>query len=270
MRLLLRLVVLAAAFVFPLGSAHAAELTQATLKAFEDYVRDTEERIRAEHATGDKFLITGTLSQQERDAALAQMKRGEVFVRKMLRGDGDLEDGMIHHWAGAVFIPGTTVDKALALVQDYDNHSKTYAPDVERSKLVQRKGNEFESFLRFRQKRVITVVLNTNHRARYTRISPQRWVSESKSTRIAEVEEPGTPSEKEKPVGNDTGFLWRLYTYWRFMEADGGVYVQCEAVSLSRDIPGGPLKFIIRPFVTGVPRESLQHTLLSTRKALAK
>jgi hypothetical protein len=65
--------------------------------------------------------------------------------------------------------------------------------------------------------------------------------------------------------------MWRLNTYWRVFERDGGTYVQCESISLSRDIPFG-LGWIVGPFVTDVPKESLQFTLgrvlFTARKSL--
>ena len=88
------------------------------------------------------------------------------------------------------------------------------------------------------------------------------------SLRIAEVADPGTPQERERPAGRDDGYLWRLYTYWRFLERDGGTYVQCEAISLTRGIPFA-LGWLIGPFVTSIPRESLAFTLETTRKTLA-
>jgi hypothetical protein len=45
------------------------------------------------------------------------------------------------------------------------------------------------------------------------------------------------------------------------------VYVQCEAISLSRDIPAG-LGWLIAPFIESIPRESLEFTLRSTRAAV--
>jgi hypothetical protein len=50
-------------------------------------------------------------------------------------------------------------------------------------------------------------------------------------------------------------------------EKDDGVYVQSEVVSLSRDIPAG-LGWMIGPFVTAVPKESLNFTLEATRKTV--
>jgi len=101
----------------------------------------------------------------------------------------------------------------------------------------------------------------------YRILAPDRAVSDSYSTRIAEVENAGGANESEKPVGDDHGFLWRLNSYWRFLERDGGVYVQLEAISLTRDIPTG-LNWLVSPFVTSIPKESLVFTLARTREAL--
>jgi hypothetical protein len=55
--------------------------------------------------------------------------------------------------------------------------------------------------------------------------------------------------------------------WWRMEEKDQGVYVQSEVVSLTRNIPVG-LGWMIGPFVTAVPKESLTFTLEATRKAV--
>jgi len=114
---------------------------------------------------------------------------------------------------------------------------------------------------------VITVVVNSDHVAYFTRHDAMRAQSRIYSTRIAEVEDPDTPQERERPVGHDGGYLWRLNSYWRFLQRDGGVYLQCESISLTRGIPLG-LGWIVRPFVTSIPRESLEFTLETTRKTL--
>jgi hypothetical protein len=68
-------------------------------------------------------------------------------------------------------------------------------------------------------------------------------------------------------MGHGGGFLWRMNSYWRFEEKERGVYVEVESISLTRDIPTG-LGWMIRPFVTSIPRESLLMTLGSTRSAV--
>jgi hypothetical protein len=47
------------------------------------------------------------------------------------------------------------------------------------------------------------------------------------------------------------------------------VYVQCEAISLTRDIPAA-LNWIIAPFIESIPKESLEFTLQSTRSAVLR
>jgi hypothetical protein len=118
-------------------------------------------------------------------------------------------------------------------------------------------------------KKVITVVVNSEHEAIFRRPAADRAEGWIHSTRIAEVENPGLSTEREKPVGNDGGYLWRLNTYWRLLARDGGLYIHCESVSLSRGIPTG-FGWIVGPFVTSIPRESLTFTLETTRKQLAR
>ncbi len=179
----------------------------------------------------------------------------------------DAPDALIHHWIGAVFSRGATLHLVLSVVQDYDRHQDIYQPEVVRSKLLRHDGNDFQIFYRLRERKVITVTLNTNHNVHYFPIDPHHCRSRSASTRIAEVGNAGAPDEYEKPVGHDGGFLWRMNSDWRFEELDGGVYVEVESVSLTRDIPAG-LGWIVKPFVTSIPRESLLETLGSTRSAV--
>jgi hypothetical protein len=67
--------------------------------------------------------------------------------------------------------------------------------------------------------------------------------------------------------GVDHGFLWRMNTYWRFEQVSGGVLLECEVVTLTRDVPRG-LGWAVTPFVTSVPKEGMEFTLEKTRKML--
>jgi hypothetical protein len=88
-------------------------------------------------------------------------------------------DGLIHDWIGAVFIPGTTVDKTIALVQDYSNHRNVFQPEVIDSKILTRSGDDFKVYLRLKKKKVLTVVLNTEHDVHYVHLNRERWQSRS-------------------------------------------------------------------------------------------
>ena len=249
------------------GPLRAADLQPRTVAAFDEYVRATEAQMAP-----DPFLRIDGLPDVERRQRLAALGRSELFIERLsTRADGkaiDVPGGLIHHWIGAVFVPGAALTQALDLLQDYDRHAEIYAPAIARSKLVSRDGNVFRADLRFYMKKVISVVVDTENEAHFTRLAPDRAQSRIHSLRIAEVSDPGTPQERQHPVGHDGGFLWRLYTYWRFLERDGGTYVQCEAISLTRGIPF-VLGWLIGPFVTSIPRESLAFTLETTRRTLA-
>ena len=106
--------------------------------------------------------------------------------------------------------------------------------------------------------------MDTEHDAHYVTLSPTRAYSTSRSTKITQVDDAGKPSEHHKPLGHDDGFLWAIDSFWRMEEKDGGVYVQCEAITLTRDVPTG-FGWLIKPFLTEVPKESLYATLNSTR-----
>lgn len=252
------------------NTAQAIELKKKTIDAFNTYTRLTEERIEQEKSK-PAFLYFDQLPADQKKALQQRMSAGEVVIERMKTLDHgkeiDVPDGMIHHWRAIVFVPGTTLAKTIALVQDYNHHSVIYKPDVQRSRLLQRDGNDFHIYYRLRRKKVITVVMDTQYDVHYEPLDPTRMASKSISTSIREIENPGEPNEQAKPVGDDNGFMWRLNTYWHMEERDGGVYIQCEAVSLSRDIPTG-FGWMIRPFVESVPKESLMFTLGRTREAL--
>lgn len=251
-----------------------AELKRETLQGHERYVQATEVRVAKEESDPGAFLYIDTLPEPRREDVLAKLQHGEVFVTRVETRDasgGEIAapGGLIHHWLGIVLVPGASVRQVLDVVQDYNRHQDYYKPDVAASRLMSRHGDDFHVFLRFREKKVITVTLNTEHDVSYKQLDAAHWYSRSVSTRIQEVEDAGQPGEHELTVGHDGGYLWRINTYWRFEARDNGVYVQCESVSLTRDIPTG-LGWLIGPFVTSIPRESLERTLGNTRAAVKK
>jgi len=251
------------------AGAAAAELKAEARQVWENYVRLTESRLDQEQKAG--FLWVDRLPEPQRKLALERVRRGETVIESLETRDGGRPlkppGALIHHWVGTGFIPGATVKQTVALIQDYGNHPKYYAPDVEQTRILQRDGDTFDVFLRFRKHKVITVVINSWHRATYGSVSPTRAFSRSHSTRTAEVDDPGETDEREKPPGDQQGFLWAINSYWRFEERDGGVYVECEALSLTRDVPTG-LGWLIGKFIKSIPKESLQFTMDRTRAAL--
>jgi hypothetical protein len=253
--------------------ATAAELQPHTAARYEKYVRLTEDRINSElrrSKEGSPFLVIDFNSGGQNGSIRESLKRGEIHIQKMHTLENQREiivsDGMIHHWMGAIFVPGIQLAALQEWIRKYGEHDR-YFSDVENSRLISRQGDSYKFFYRLKRKKVITVVYNSEHTATYLPISDKRIASKGVATRIAQLADPGTPTEKELPVGEDGGYLWRLNSYWRFEEQDGGVFVECETLSLSRDIPFG-VGWLIRGLVESVPRESLINTLTSLREGV--
>ena len=246
----------------------AAELTTRTAGAFDRYVRVAE----AQMDTRPGFLWPDHLPDLERERALESIRAGEPFMARVeTRDHGQslhVPDGLVHHWVGLAFTPGATLEQALNLMQDYDRHAIVFRPAITQSKLLARDGQVFRVHLRFFMKKVITVVVDTENEARFRSVAADRARSWIRSLHVNEIEEPDTPREQTLPEGSGGGYLWRLNSYWWFLERDGGTYVQCESISLTRDIPFG-LRWLIGPFITSIPRESLTFMLGTTRRTLS-
>ena len=267
-------IVASAALLQPIAlpsAPNSAEGNRKISEAFEKYVRTTDQRNDSELQRGIDLLWIDSLPEAARKKAYADLRGGQVELEQRATRETGRETPcpgcMIHHWEGLVFIPGARLEDVLRVLQDYDHHAEYYAPDVARSRIDARDDDHFRVFLRFRRQKVITVVLNTEHAITYYRDATFRAHSRSSATHVAEVENPGKANEREKPRKEDNGFLWGMETWWRMEEKDNGVYVQSEVVSLSRDIPAG-LGWMIGPFVTAVPKESLTFTLEATKKAV--
>jgi putative flippase GtrA len=250
----------------------AAELRGDTLEAFDRYVRVTESRMNGELQGKAPFLWVDRLADAPRREAVARLKQGETVVKRLVTRERSREieapHGLIHHWVGTTFAPRVTADRVVALMQGYDRYQQVYSPNVRTSRAVGQPGGTYKVQLQLFMKKVIGVVLNTEYDVRYTRIDPRRVHVRSYSTRIAEVQNPGEADEKEAPVGQDNGFLWRFYNYCSIEERSEGSYIQCESISLSRAIPTG-FGWLVGPFVTSIPRESLEFTLGAMRKTLS-
>ena len=249
----------------------AAELKPAALRGFEQYVRRTEERVHSEVQNGKTFLWVYSLPAARREETLEQLRRGEIVMERLEAGPAGramvTPGAMIHHWVGTVLIPGARLAQVLRTIQNYDCHQEYFRPEVVRSRTLERDGDDFTVYLRLQKTKMVTAVFDTEHQVHYNRLDAWHAYSESRSTRITELNHAGEAGEQALPPGDDHGFLWRLNSYWRFVETREGVYVQCEAVSLTRDIPLG-LGWVVGPFIESIPKESLNFTLQSTRAAV--
>lgn len=254
-------------------AVQATELKSKTLKAWKRYQELTERRIASELASKDRFLVHDFLPAKESGECRREILAGETCITQMqtLTAAGkeiEVPEGLIHHWMGAIRVPNAKLGDLLKWIQDYDRH-ESYFEDVTRSRQLSRDGDTFKIFYRLRRTKFITVYYNTEHEVIYHVLDPGRVESTSRSTRIAELEDAGTPKEREYPVGKDSGFMWRLNSYWRFQQVGNDVLMSCESISLSRSIPGF-VSLAIGWIVDSVPRESLESTLKGIRDGFRK
>ncbi|HWF13567.1 MAG TPA: hypothetical protein VG272_07510 [Candidatus Acidoferrales bacterium] len=253
-------------------SARATELKPETVAAFNHYVEITESKMQTD-LDGNRFLVIDRLPEAQCKHAYEQLHRGEIYIQEMHTVDGHnsihIPNGLIHHWAGVIFIPKGKLKDVNAVLHDYANEPRIYEPEIRRAKLIEQNGNTSKVYLQFFSKSIITVVLDGYFEVTLKSIDDTRSESISHSTRIAEVANPGEPDEHVRAEGSDHGYMWRLNSYWRIEEKDGGVYVQNESITLTRTVPI-MLAWIVNPLIKSLPRDVLAHMLNDTQDAVLK
>lgn len=243
------------------------EPTAAAVAAFDSYSKTVEFRLTQQHESAAVFLAPAGRDPQ---SAELRLRAGEPILEQLTPSGGvDVSGALLHHWRGTAFVPGATAADFDRLMRDFKSYPQHFAPQVLQAKVLMRDGDRMTVSLRVSQRHVLTVVLDTTYEIAFGRLDAQHGYSVSRSTRIAEIASPDTTTEHVLSTDEEHGFLWRLNTYWSYEERDGGLYLQIEAISLTRSIPRG-LGWVIRPYVESIPRDSLEFTLQSVCNALRK
>jgi hypothetical protein len=250
----------------------AVGLTPETSGSFDRYVHAVEARMDEDLQT-NQFLVVDRLRDSRRQRAYDQLQQGQIYIEELHAQEQGrairIQGGLIHDWAGVIFIPKATLMDVIGVLRDYDHHQEIYSPDIRRSKLIELNGNDSKIYFQLYHKSLVTVVLNAYFDVSDTPMGNARYQIASRSTHILEVADVGKLTEHDRPAGDNHGYMWRLYSYWRIEQKDGGVYVQNESVALSRTVP--PLiAWLVNPLVKSVPRDILDHLLTDTRNAVLK
>jgi putative flippase GtrA len=227
--------------------------------AWTQYVARSEGRVARELADGQRFL-TADFDPAQREAVRRRVLGGAVVIV----GDSvDVPGGLIHHWHGYTFIPDVDLDTLLESITDPTGPRAVQQEDVLEARVLSRTADGLRLFLKLQRSNVVTVAYNTEHDVRYRRHRDGRASSRSTATRIAELDDVGQPSERERGADRDRGFLWRMNSYWRYEAVPGGgVIVELESLTLSRGLPWG-MRSVARPVIEHVARESIERTLVS-------
>ncbi len=249
---------------FSLASASAATLDPTTSNAWDEYIQSATQRMQQRVAAGNSFLWV-----DEAPDRLVKVKAGEVVVALMgPQVPKKVPAGLIHHWVGAVFIPNASINDALQVVRDYPRYKDLYQPSVVDSKVIDSREDTDHYFMLLMNKALLLkTAFSADYEACYVRVDGTRAYSIARSTRIQEIEGYGTSTERLVPEGQGRGILWRLFAVTRYLERDGGVYIEFEAIGLSRDIPFS-VRWFVEPMVRRVSRSSLATSLEETEHAI--
>jgi hypothetical protein len=238
----------------------------AAISAFNSYSKEVESRLARQHRSRNAFLAPVASNAESEETRLHL--GAPIIERATPSTAANFSGALLHHWRGTAFAPGAKAADFERLLRDFNSYPQHFSPQVLKAKAFTQ-GDRLQIWMRVRQRHVITVVMDTTYDVTFGRLDAQHGYSTSQSTRIAEIDSPGTSAERALNTNEEHGFLWRLNTYWSYEERDGGLYLQIEAVSLTRSIPRG-LGWAIRPYVESIPRESLEFTLHSGCNALRK
>lgn len=253
-------VLLFAGFLAAPAASTGTELKEETLRTWDEYVQAANSRMASRQ---DPFLWVDEASDNRR-----RVREGEILVSSVGRQNPKpVPSGLIHDWMGAEFIPNTTLDGVLSAVRDYSNYQDFYKPTVVDSKLLGTDGGcDKYSMHVVNKETVAETALDMEYETCYFRVNERRWYSITRTTRVQEIRHYGKPNELELPPNQGTGYVWRLYSIARFEQGDNGVYVEVEAIALSRDIPVA-VRWLVNPIVRRVSRNSMLISLQQTQEA---
>jgi putative flippase GtrA len=214
-----------------------------TVAAWDRYVAETEARI----ARGRRDDPIGRTNTRE--------SRG--IAPRSIECEGEsvsVVNGTISRWRGVVFLPGISLDELLRRLRD----PGTPPPqeEVTAARVLSRTSDSLRVYMRLVRKAIVTVSYDTEHEMRFERWTSRVATARSVATRIEEV------------GGEDHGFLWRLNSYWTYRAVDGGVMVQLESLTLSRNVPV-LARPIASPVITRISRESMIRTLEALQRAMS-
>jgi hypothetical protein len=247
------------------GPIRAAELQPAAMQAWDSYNKRVDARLQVRVDGQKPFLWTDESADRR-----ARVLRGEVVVAPVTgHGTYPVPNGLIHDWIGAAFIPNATIHSLFRVVHDYNRYKEFYKPVVADSKVLSCSSDKQEFFMLW-QRRVLflNAALQGHYRAYDVAAGPQRGYSIAETTQVREVENYGQTGERLLPPDKGNGLIWRLRSIARYAERDGGVYLELEAIALTRDIPAS-LHWLVSPIVTHLSINSLTTTLSETRDAVA-
>ncbi len=251
-----------AGFVASPAASDGAELKEETLKTWDAYIQTVDSQMRGR-------LQGSFLWVDEDPDRVTSVRAGNIVVSPVgKKVPKPVPSGLIHDWMGAAFIPDARLGDVLSAVRDYAHYKEFYKPTVVEAKPLGTEGSCDKYSMRVVNKETVAeTALDTEYQACYLQLDELRWYGTAHSTRVQEIRHYGRPDEQELPPNQGSGYIWRLYSIARFEERDGGVYIELEAIALSRDVPVA-VRWVVDPIVRRVSRNTLLISLQQMEEAV--
>jgi hypothetical protein len=242
----------------------AAELQAITLGAWNEYVQNADSRMRARLDGQKPFLWSDETLDRK-----ARLQRGEVLVAPIAtHGTEAVPDGLIHDWIGAAFVPNVSLEAVLGVVHNYDRYKEVFKPAVADSKLLACSGEDQRFSMIWAQKVLfVNAAIEGQYVAHDFVLDERRLYGITRTTLVREIEAYGRSGEHRLPPGRGNGFIWQLHSITRYEQRDGGVYIELEAIALTRAIPES-LRWLVMPVVHHLSVNSLTISLRQIREAV--
>jgi hypothetical protein len=244
------------------AASRGAELKEETLKTWDAYIQTADSQMR-DRLQGPFLWV------DEAPDRLQRIRAGEILISPVGRQiPKPVPSGLIHDWIGAAFIPDARLEDVVSAVRDYGDYKEFYKPTVVDSKSLGTDGACDQYSMRVVNKETVAeTALDIEYETCYFKTDERQWYSITHTTRVQEIRHYGQANEQELPPNQGVGYIWRLYSVARFEERDGGIYVELEAIALSRDIPVA-LRWVVNPIVRRVSRNSMLVSLQQMEEAV--
>ena len=242
----------------------AADLKPETIGAWERYVQSADAAMQTRLQPGHPFLWIDEIAGRR-----ARLRAGEIVVAQVgEHNPKKVPSGLIHHWIGAAFFPNATADDVFSVVRDYGRYREVYNPTVINARAIRQTADlDRYSMLLMNKSLFLKTALDSEYESSYCSVGSHKWYSLATAIHIHEVEDYGQADERILPPDEGSGYIWRLHSISRYDEADGGVYVEVEAMALSRDIPAA-VRWVVDPIVRRVSKGAILTSLRQTLDAV--
>ena len=244
------------------AASEGSELKEQTLNAWDAYIKTANSEM-------DRRLQGPFLWVDEVPDRIQRVRAGDILVSSVgQHNPKPVPSGLIHDWMGAAFIPNATLEDVLSVARDYGHYKELFKPTVVDSKPLSTTGLcDKYSMLLANKEVVASMALDSEYETCYHQVDQRRWYSVVYTTQVREIRHYGQSDAKELPPGQGNGYVWRVYGFARFEERDHGVYIELEAIVLSRDIPFA-VRWIVDPIVRRVAKNSMSTSLRQTEEAV--